>query len=178
MKTARVALSLVLSVCALGAVTAGQPSTDARLQRFLATLFRDAVAFSPKGGDPPHITAFGKDPKTGMNMPIGYAFWTTELAPFERGYDGPIKMLVGMNTAGRITGVAVAEHTEPYGNISVDRPEFAAQFRNKSIRDAFTIGVDVDAVSRATITVTSAARAIKLSARKAARSLLTPEALQ
>jgi hypothetical protein len=36
----------------------------------------------------------------------------------------------------------------------------AAQFRNKSI-DAFIIGKDVDAVSRPTITMTSAARSVK-----------------
>jgi NosR/NirI family nitrous oxide reductase transcriptional regulator len=154
------------------AAAAGQPTGDARLQGFLKTLFRDAVEFSAKAGEPPHFTAFVKDSKSGQTAVAGFAFWTTELAPFERGYDGPIKMLVGMDTKGILTGVIVVEHHEPYGNISVDRPEFAAQFRNKSIRDAFTVGQDIDAVSRATITMTSAARAVKLSARTTARQLL------
>jgi hypothetical protein len=73
-----------------------------------------------------------------------------------------------------LTGVIVVEHHEPYGNFSVEPPEFAAQFKNKSIRDQFKVGVDVDAVSRATITITSATRAIRNSARRVARQLLTP----
>ncbi|RPI50985.1 MAG: FMN-binding protein, partial [Acidobacteria bacterium] len=89
-------------------------------------------------------------------------------------YDGPIKILVGMDTKGILTGIIVAGHNEPYGDFSVDTPEFAAQFKGKSIRDPFRVGQDVDAVSRATITVTSAARAIRISARRIATRLLAP----
>ena len=38
------------------------------------------------------------------------------------------------------------------------------------------VGMDIDAVSRATISVTSASRAVRNSARRAARELLTPPA--
>ena len=61
--------------------------------------------------------ASGQEPKL-----LGYAFWTTELEPLERGYDGPIKMLVGMDTEGILTGVIVTEHHEPYGYFSVEPP--------------------------------------------------------
>ena len=149
----------------------GQQSADARLQADLKHLFPTATAFSPKGGDPPHFKAFGP----GQTL-LGLAFWTTELDPLERAYDGPIKILVGMDTKGVLTGVVVVEHHEPYGNFSIERPEFAAQFRGKSIRDAFKVGADVDAISRATISVTSSARAIRNSARLAARQLLTAPA--
>ena len=77
---------------------------------------------------------------------LGYAFWTTELEPLERGYDGPIKMLVGMDTKGVLAGVIVTEHHEPYGNFSIEPPEFAAQFKGKNIRDPFKVGADIDAV--------------------------------
>jgi hypothetical protein len=40
------------------------------------------------------------------------------------------------------------------------------------VRDSFKVGVDIDAVSRATITMTSAARAIRNSARRMATQLL------
>ena len=50
-----------------------------------------------------------------------------------------------MDTKGVLTGIIVVEHHEPYGNFSVDRPAFAAQFRGKNIRDAFKVGADVDA---------------------------------
>ncbi len=159
-------LSFVFALVAVAVIGAQAPA-DARLQAELKQLFPGATAFSPKGGDPPHFKAFN-----GQTL-LGLAFWTTELQPLERGYDGPIKILVGMDTKGLLTGVIVVEHHEPYGNFSVDTAGFAAQFRGKNIRDAFKVGVDVDAISRATISVTSASRAIRNSARLAARRLLT-----
>ena len=54
------------------------------------------------------------------------------------------------------------------------RPAFAAQFRGKDVRDPFKLGGDIDAVSRATITMSSAVRAIRSSARRIARELITP----
>jgi NosR/NirI family nitrous oxide reductase transcriptional regulator len=136
----------------------------------LKRLFPTAASFSPKGGDPPHVKALTGDGKT----IVGLAFWTTELEPLERGYDGPIKILVGIDMKGLLTGIVVAEHHEPYGNFSVDPPQFAAQFKGKDVRDRFRVGLDVDAVSRASITIGSATRAIRNSARRIARQYLTP----
>jgi Na+-translocating ferredoxin:NAD+ oxidoreductase RnfG subunit len=79
-----------------------------------------------------------------------------------------------MNTVGEITGVIVADHREPYGYFSVDLPAWPRQFDGKSIRDQFKVGVDVDAISRATITVQSASRAIRNASRKVARAHLAP----
>lgn len=169
-RTAVVALVLVLG----GLIVAGgQPVTDPKLQGQLKRLFPGASTFSPKEGNPPHFKAFVADPRAGQTL-AGYAFWTTELEPLERGYDGPIKILVGLDPKGILTGVVVVDHHEPYGYFSVEPPEFAAQFAGKNIRDAFRVGTDVDAVSRATITMTSASRAIRNSARRIARQLLTP----
>jgi NosR/NirI family nitrous oxide reductase transcriptional regulator len=163
--------SLALS-CVFGAlaVAAAQAPTDPKLLAELKQLFPSATSFSPKGGAPPHFTAF----VNGAAAPVvaGYAFWTTELEPLERGYHGPIKMLVGMDPKGILAGVVVVENHEPYGNFSVEPPQFAAQFRGKDIRDPFTVGKDVDAVSRASITIESATRAIRNSARRVARELL------
>jgi transcriptional regulator of nitric oxide reductase len=105
---------------------------------------------------------------------LGYAVWTTEVVPLERGYGGPIAMLIGVDTKGFITGVVMGEHHEPYGDFSIDRPEFAAHFRNKDVRDQFKLGADIDAVSRATITMSSAVRAIRNSARRVARQFIAP----
>jgi transcriptional regulator of nitric oxide reductase len=138
-------------------------------------LFPTATAFSPKGGDPLHYTALAGG-TAGAQMPLGYAFWTTEVVPLERGYGGPIPMFIGIDLNGKITGLQVGEHHEPYGDFSIERPEFAAQFRGKDVRDPFKLGEDIDAVSRATITMSSAARAIRASVRKAARTLLTAPA--
>ena len=155
-------------------VVAGQSGVDSKQTLQLKQLFPAASSFSAKGGEPPHFTAFANDPRTGSSTPVGFAFWTTELTPLERGYDGPIKILVGMDTAGVLTGVIVVDHHEPYGYFSVDTPEFPAQFKGKSIQDPFRVGGDIDAISRATMTVTSSTRAVRDSARRVARKLLTP----
>ena len=147
---------------------AAQPAPDARLESQLRELFPAAATFSPKTGSPPHFQAFAADPARAV---LGAAFWTTDLDPLERGYDGPIKILVGLDLRGTLTGIVVVDHHEPYGYFSVDRPEFAAQFKGKNIKDQFRVGADVDAVSRATLTVASAARAIRNSARRMANGL-------
>jgi Na+-translocating ferredoxin:NAD+ oxidoreductase RnfG subunit len=81
---------------------------------------------------------------------------------------------VGLDTNGLLTGVLVTENREPYGYFSVDTPKFANQFKGKDIRDPFKVGGDVDAISTATISVTSSSRAIRNGARRIARALLTP----
>jgi transcriptional regulator of nitric oxide reductase len=168
MKFVPVAAAVIGSV----ALEAAQAGRTLDLQAMQRAVFPRAVAFSPKEGDLPHYKAF-LDDKTRLG---GLVFWTTDIEPLERGYDGPIKMLVGMDINGVLTGVVVADHHEPYGNFSVDEPRFAAQFKGKNIRDPFKVGGDVYAVSRATISISSATRAVRNGARRLARQLLTPPA--
>jgi len=151
------------------------PKPDAHLRK----LFPQAVAFSKLEGTPLHFTAYAVDPKSKPDAkPIGYAFWTTDLAPNERGYHAAIHFLVGLDLQGVITGVVLDYNSEPYGYFSIEPPEFVAQFTGKSIRAPFRLGQDVDAVSRATITMTSATRAIRDSARTMARQFLDPAAVK
>jgi len=169
------ALALCLALLAVGA--SGQGSNDAELTGRLKKLFPNAATFSAKTGNPAHYKAFGPAAGGGKEGElVGLAYWTTDIEPLERGFDGPIKMLVGLNLKGEITGVIVTDHREPYGYFSVDLPEFPKQFEGKTIRDAFKVGADVDAISRATISVTSASRAIRNSSRKIARAYLAPSA--
>ena len=167
----RLLLAGLLATCAIG--VHGQSPAEAKLTRQLQTLFPTATSFSQKIPNPPHFKAYGKD-AAGAPTLIGVAFWTTELEPLERAYDGPIKILVGLDTHGALSGVLVVEHHEPYGYFSVEPPGFAAQFKGKSIRDPFVVGRDIDAVSRATISMGSATRAIRNSSRRIARQLLNP----
>jgi NosR/NirI family nitrous oxide reductase transcriptional regulator len=153
----------------------GQTTAESVLLSQQKKVFPSATAFSPKQTTPvPHYIAY-IGPAEARNV-AGYVFWTTELEPLERGYDGPIKMLVGMDTKGILTGVLVVEHHEPYGYFSVELPAFANQFKGKSITDKFEVGTDVDAVSRASISIKSSSRAIRNGARRVARALLTPPA--
>jgi FMN-binding protein len=170
--------AIALSLCCVAVLAAGAdrifttPNPAAELKH----LFPAAAAFSSLAGEPLHFTAYAADPKaTPGAAPLGVAFWTTDLVPNEHGYHGPIHILVGMDMTGVLTGVVVTYNSEPYGYFSVEPPKFAMQFKGKKITDPFRIGGDVDAVSRASISIGSATRAIRDSARLAAKQLL-PEA--
>jgi transcriptional regulator of nitric oxide reductase len=158
-----------------GSLAVGQAGIEVPVLDKLKRLFPTAATFTPKEGEPLHFTAYASDGRGGRTL-LGYAFWTTEVVPLERGYGGPIVMLVGLDPKGVLAGVIVGEHHEPYGSFSIDMPAFPAQFKGKDVRDAFKLGEDVDAVSRATITMSSAVRTIRNASRRVARSLLTPPA--
>ena len=100
------------------------------------------------------------------------------MVPQEHGYHGAIHILVGLNVNGTINNVVVDYDSEPYGYFSVEPQEFAEQFKGKSIFDKFQPGTDVDAVSRATLSINSATRAIRDSSRIVARALLDPSAVK
>jgi NosR/NirI family transcriptional regulator, nitrous oxide reductase regulator len=167
-------LLALLVVASGGLLVAGQSSVDPKLLSQLKRLFPAASSFSSKEGNPPHFSAYVSEPESGARKVAGFAYWTTDLEPLERGYEGPIKILVGLDATGILTGIIVVDHHEPYGSFSIDPPEFAAQFKGKNIRDPFRVGDDIDAVSRASISILSATRAVKNSARRLARQLLAP----
>lgn len=151
------------------------PKPDAHLKK----LFPQAAAFSPLEGTPLHFKVFAVDPKSKPDaQPIGYAFWTTDIVPQERGYHGAMHFLVGLDLTGVITGVVLDYDSEPYGYFSVQPPAFVAQFKGKSVRDPFKLGQDVDMVSRASITMNSAVRAIRDSSRTMARTFLNPASVK
>jgi transcriptional regulator of nitric oxide reductase len=166
--------------CGAGAVLlASRIITNPNPASELKLLFPSAAAFSPLTGDPLHYTAYAVDPKANPSAPtLGIAFWTTDMVPEEHGYHGPIHILVGLDLKGTITGAIVDYHSEPYGYFSVEPPKFGAQFKGKTVRDPFIVGRDVDAVSRASISIDSATRAIRDGSRLAASKLLPPGVLK
>ena len=181
MKVFKHATAVALLVCTIGAtvVLAQKVFVNPHPEDHLKALFPKAVAFSSKGGEPPVFKAYAVDPKSNPGaQPIGYAYWTPELLPDEHGYHGPIHMIVGMDLTGIITGVIVDYHSEPYGYFSVEPPEFAAQFKGKSVRDGFRVGQDIGAISRATLSVSSATRAVRDASRMVARAYLDPNAVK
>jgi len=173
------ALILVLLAGGIALSAADRIFTNPKPEGHFKKLFPNAVAFSSFGGNPPHYTAYAADPKTNPNAPVlGYIFWTTDMVPQEHGYHGAIHILVGLNLNGTINNVVVDYDSEPYGYFSVEPQEFADQFKGKSIFDKFQPGTDVDAVSRATLSINSATRAIRDSSRIVARALLDPNAVK
>jgi transcriptional regulator of nitric oxide reductase len=172
-------LMLLLSTLGLATLAAQKRITTNPGEPYLKRLFPSAVAFSAHTGTPLHYKAYGADPKTNPTAPpIGFVFWTTDVVPNEYGYHGPIHLIVGMDMTGILTGVYVDFNSEPYGYFSVDPPEFAAQFKGKSIRAPFRVGDDVHAVSRASISINSANRAVRDSARAIARQFLNPASVK
>jgi transcriptional regulator of nitric oxide reductase len=170
-----IALATALAASLVIAADAAQRIITNPADPHLKRLFPAAAAFSPHAGSPLHYKVYGVDPKTQADPPpIGLAFWTTDVVPKEFGYHGPIHLFVGLDMTGIIVGVIADYNSEPYGFFSVDPPEFAAQFTGKSIRAPFRVGDDIHAVSRATITITSAARAVRDSSRAMARQFLNP----
>ncbi|MDP6580448.1 MAG: FMN-binding protein [Vicinamibacterales bacterium] len=138
----------------------------------LREVFPDASDFSLKAGDLPYFEAFRTDPQTGRRVLAGFVFYTTDLEPLERGYTGPIKILVGMTIEGTLTGSKMIENREPFGYFTIDTSGFHDQFTGKSVFDQFEVGQDIDAVSGATVTVASATRSIRLGVRRIARQYL------
>lgn len=147
------------------------PNTSLTMKQW----FPAATSVSQAEGTPPHLTIYGPPAAAGGSPQVlGFAYWTTDVVPNEVGYHGAIKMLVGLTPSGRLTGVVVDSDTEPFGYFSVETPEFARQFSGKSILDRFRVGDDVDAVSRASVSIGSATRAIRDSVRIMARAVLNP----
>jgi transcriptional regulator of nitric oxide reductase len=172
--TALLACSLVVLVSAQQRIFTN-PKPDDHLKK----LFPAAAAFSPLEGTPLHFKAYSADPRTNPNATLlGYAFWTTDVVPHERAYHGAIHFLVGMDLHGRMTGVVLDYDSEPYGYFSIQPPAFVEQFKNKSIRDPFRVGQDIDAVSRASVTMNGAARALRDSVRVMAKQFLDPAAIK
>jgi transcriptional regulator of nitric oxide reductase len=173
------AVALILAGGGLVAFAATRIFTNPRPDAHLKKLFPQAGFFTPLSGEPLHFTAYASDPHGNTAaQPLGFAFWTTDLVPNEHGYHGPVHVLVGMDMTGILTGVVVDYHSEPYGYFSVEPEGFAEQFKGKSIRDPFKVGGDIDAVSRASLSIGSATRAIRDSARMMARQFLSPDAVK
>jgi hypothetical protein len=168
-------LTVVLVASVAVATLAAQRITTHPADEYLKQLFPTAASISPHSGTPLHWKIYDVDLKTHPKAePIALAFWSTDVVPRESGYNGPTHMLIGMDMTGIIIGAVTAYTPDPYGYFSVEPPQFGAQFKGKSIRAPFRVGDDIHAVSRASITVNSATRAVRDSARTMAKLFLNP----
>lgn len=111
-----------------------------------ADVFPGADHFGPKEGKPAAMAAF-----RGEHL-LGYVFETSDT-----GYSGkPVRLLVGMDTDGRIVGAKVFEHHEPILLVGIP-PEKLTEFVNGYVGRNIVGAVrgknqDVDAISGATVT--------------------------
>jgi len=113
------------------------------------------VRFGPeKSGDPPRYEADN-----------GWIAWdTAEVTPRVRGFGGPIHALVVMDTEGRIRGVEILRHHETRNFVRyVFSRAYLDRFAGRSVFDPLRPDVDIDAVSRATVTVNALAESVRRS---------------
>jgi electron transport complex protein RnfG len=102
---------------------------------------------------------------------VGYVFTTSG-----KGYGGTIKIAVGIDTAGKITGMKIVEHAETPGLGSKAGEEpFSSQFTGitpqeplKVVKNAKTKPEEIDAISGATITSRAVVEAVQAAVDMAA----------
>lgn len=81
------------------------------------------------------------------------------------GYGGPIKMLIGMDTEGKVKGISILEHSETPGfGANAEKDSFKSQFINRQTPLAVSKSTpkedEVQAITGATITSTAITSAV------------------
>ena len=137
-----------------------------------------ADSFSAKAGLPPVYTAYGTGADGSPGSVIGYVYLTANVPPFQYGYSSRIDVLVGMDLAGRLTGMHVVNYRE---SLTSSRGDFlrgaglAEQVVGKHIGESFQVGRDLDGVSGASISARAMFRGVRNSARRVALAHLQPD---
>ena len=137
-----------------------------------------ADSFSAKAGLPPVYTAYGTGADGSPGSVIGYVYLTANVPPTQYGYSSRIDVLVGMDLAGRLTGMHVVNYRE---SLTSSRGDFLRgagleeQVVGKHIGESFQVGRDLDGVSGATISARAMFRGVRNSARRVAFAHLQPD---
>lgn len=176
-RCARLLSRVLVLICALGSPTLFAQALDSQIQQ----LFPKATRIEPKQDDPPVHSVYQLDEL------LGYAFESTDYSNLQ-GFSGkPIRLLIGMDTRGVLTGVTVLEHHEPvflHGLGEQSLSDFVDQYRNLPIGKPIVVGgreagggaddpvTRIDGVSKATVSVVILNETVLLSALGVARKLL------
>jgi NosR/NirI family transcriptional regulator, nitrous oxide reductase regulator len=161
LKTAVFAAAALSLLAGYGLRTfASGPKPDERA--YLKELAPDAH-FAAKSGEPPVYLA--DDGTTAFN--------TYDITPRIHGYAGPIKVLLAMDRAGKITGLRIVEHRETRNYVYyMETPGYLAQFIGRFAGEPLEVDKDIDGISRATVSVKALARTIRESSRIVALNVL------
>ncbi len=141
-------------------------------QAALKRLFPQIQSFSEKTGQPPCYEGYSINDQTEKELKA-LCFLTTDVAPEVKGYAGPIKLLLGMDSEGVLSGIEIISHHETPSYVwGIEEPWFKEQFKGKSVYDAFRLDKDIDGISRATVTVTAITEGVRRSAVRVGRERL------
>jgi len=96
-------------------------------------------------------------------MFVGVAFVTTEICPEKtRGFQSRISTLVGVDVQGKIVEVKILQQAESLGRKTRElEGDFINQFVGKDVSDPLILGMDVDAITGATITSSAVNNSIR-----------------
>ena len=165
MRRLRIQIALVLLIALSGGWLLRQlmPDTGVDEIAVLEELI-PGIEFGPKEGDPPHYAA-----------PNGtLAFNSHDIVPSIRGYAGPIKTLVVMGPTGEIKGIRIVSHKETPNYVhAMLEPSYAQSFAGKPVSDQFEVGRDLDAITRATVSVDALADTVRSSSATVASRVLS-----
>jgi len=171
-----VALAFVLVRPAAGIVLLNQDQA-------LKQMFPDAAKVTPEvhvltteqadaakaqlGGKWTLYQAGSKDDQSAENDSATFFFAMTDgkksgvaLIEVQPGKWGPVKYIVAMDLAGKVTNLAVMSYIEQRGR-PISTRRFLGQFIGKTSESPIQVGKDVDAVSGATISSRASAFAVK-----------------
>ena len=172
--TWRVVCAIIL-LCALAWQPAGAQTAatfDAFVNRVApGDLVPGADRFGPTQQSPPVAQAFRGD------QLVGYAYLNTQYVNADGYSSKPIHILVGLDTAGTITGIRMVEHSEPIVLIGITEQrvnDYLAPFVGYNPLQAAARGEGpprADLVSGATVTVLVMGESVTRSAARVARLL-------
>jgi electron transport complex protein RnfG len=157
------------------AIIAGRQQAD--LEAALRELFPGADSFNAVTGiqSPDPLVTFEEGYEARRNGQTAGAV----LRVSRGSYSGTIRILVGVGTDNRISGVKILEHQDTPGlganaaspSYYVDRARgitFYGQFKDKSVTDPFEVKEDVQAITASTITSRAVADSVKAAGAGAA----------
>ncbi|MBN9459819.1 MAG: regulatory protein NosR [Burkholderiales bacterium] len=121
-----------------------------------------AATFSERKGQPPYVEGYAGEGDA--RRLVGYVMLSTDITDTPAYSGKPVVTLIGMDAAGRYTGVRVLKHSEPILLLGIPESaltRFTDQYVGKSVHDKIAVGpprpeenvLGVDAISGATVTV-------------------------
>ncbi|CAI09712.1 NosR/NirI family protein [Aromatoleum aromaticum] len=139
-----------------------------------------ATSFSERKGQPPYVEGYVEE--NGEKRKIGYVMLSTDITDTPAYSGKPVVTLIGMDTAGRFTGVKVLKHSEPILLLGIPESAligFNQQYLGKFVGDNIEIGqsrpeeniIGLDAISGATVTVIAQNQVMMTSGTNVARQV-------
>ena len=121
-----------------------------------------ATSFSERKGQPSYVEGYRDD--AGQKTKVGYVMLSTDITDIPAYSGKPVVTLIGMDTAGKFTGVKILKHSEPILLLGIPESslvKFNNQYLGQFVGDNIEIGksrpeenlIGLDAITGATVTV-------------------------